>query len=83
VQIDICGNARLTMGNTWTKNTRPESSDDLMLVDVPDSPIIDGVDDSLQLSETEKTISGSKTDLLYDGSRWNRNGHREKQCTTC
>jgi ferredoxin len=71
------------MGNTWTKNTRPESSDDVMLVDMPDLPMLDGVDDIPQCSKTEKTISVSKIDLLNDGSRWNGNCHREKQCTTC
>jgi hypothetical protein len=81
-RLTIRGDARLTMANIWTKNMQPESLDDVMLVDMPDFLMLDGVDDIPQRSKTEKTISVSQTDLLNDGSRWNGNGHQEKQCTT-
>jgi hypothetical protein len=69
----------LTMGNIWTKNTRPESPQEAMLVDEPDFPALDSADQLPMHSDNKSTLQSN----LSDGSQWNCDGHREKQCMTC
>jgi hypothetical protein len=60
------------MGNIWTKNMRPESPQEAMLVGEPDFPTLDGADQLPMHSDNESTLQSNLSD-----------GHREKQCMTC
>jgi len=73
------------MGTILTKIMRQDASNDLMLVDGPQStvPHMDYVQDFQMDSSDDITSSNAQYGLLPDGSRRIGGGNRQKQCKMC